>query len=236
MPPGTDFGGTMLIIEDEAQIRHIVRQALEPELRVLEAATARAGLALLVAERPAIVILDLGLPDLPGIVVCREIRKWSAVPIVVLSVHHSERDKVQLLEAGADDFVTKPFSTLELTARVRACLRRAREPRQPQTQPIEIGAGLVLDLAARTLKRQGRTLHLTPIEWDLLRTLVTHAGRTLTHPQLLTAVWGGDGEVRSQQHLRVHLANLRRKIERDVLRPRLIITEPGVGYRFEMPS
>jgi two-component system KDP operon response regulator KdpE len=235
MPPENGFGGTMLIIEDEAQIRHVVRQALEPELRVLEAATARAGLALAAVERPAIIILDLGLPDLPGIAVCREIRKWSAVPIVVLSVHHSECDKVQLLEAGADDFVSKPFSTLELTARVRACLRRARAPRKPEPQPIELGGGLVMDLAARTLKRNGRALHLTPIEWDLLRTLVTHAGRTLTHPQLLAAVWGDAGEVRFLQHLRVHLANLRRKVERDVLRPRLIITEPGVGYRFEMP-
>ncbi|MBV8200559.1 MAG: response regulator transcription factor, partial [Acidobacteria bacterium] len=167
--------------------------------------------------------------------VCREIRKWSGVPIVVLSVRHDERDKVQLLEAGADDYVTKPFSTLELTARVRACLRRARAPRQPGVLPIELGDGLILDLAARTLRRQGRALHLTPIEWDLLRALVIHAGRTLTHPQLLAAVWGGAAEVRSQQHLRVHLANLRRKIERDVLRPRLIVTEPGVGYRFEPP-
>jgi two-component system KDP operon response regulator KdpE len=228
---------TLLIVEDEAQIRHVVKQALEPGLRVVEAATARDGLALAVAEQPAIIILDLGLPDAPGIAVCREIRKWSSVPIVVLSVRHSESDKVELLEAGADDFVTKPFSTLELRARVLACLRRARAPRQPPTQPIAIGGGLVLDLAGRTLRRQGRTLHLTPIEWGLLRALVTHAGRTLTHPQLLAAVWGEEtGEARSQQHLRVHLANLRRKIERDAVRPRLIITEPGVGYRFEMPA
>jgi two-component system KDP operon response regulator KdpE len=236
MPPETEFGGTLLIIDDEAQIRRVVRQALEPELRVLEAATAREGLALAMAEKPAIIILDLGLPDESGITVCREIRTWLNVPIVVLSVRQSERDKVQLLEAGADDFVSKPFSTLELAARVRACLRRARAPRQPSTQPLEIGGNLVMDLVARTLKREGRALHLTPTEWDLLCALVTNAGRTLTHPQLIAAVWGGGAsEVRSPQHLRVHLANLRRKIERDVLRPRLIITEPGVGYRFDMP-
>ncbi|HVR11927.1 MAG TPA: response regulator transcription factor [Thermoanaerobaculia bacterium] len=236
MPTDPRAGEAMLIIEDEAQIRQIVKQALELDLRVLEAATARAGLALAAAENPAIVVLDLGLPDLPGITVCRELRKWSSVPIVVLSVMQSERDMVQLLEAGADDFITKPFSALELRARVLACLRRARAPRQPPAQPIEIGGGLVLDLAGRTLKRQGRALHLTPIEWELLRALVTQAGRTLTHPQLLAAVWGGAGEDRFRAHLRVHLANLRRKIERDAVRPVLIVTEPGVGYRFELPG
>jgi len=168
--------------------------------------------------------------------VCRQLRTWSSAPILVLSARHSEADKIELLEAGADDFVTKPFSPIELTARLRACLRRAKTmPRQPQAPPILIG-DLVLDLDARTLRRQGLAVHLTPIEWVLLRTLVTHAGRTLTHGQLLDAVWEQDQETRGQQHLRVHLANLRRKIETDVLHPALIVTEPGVGYRFELPG
>ena len=236
MPPAAQRQSTVLIIEDEVQIRRAVKRFLEPELRVLEAATAREGINLAAAQRPEIIILDLVLPDGRGIEVCRDIRHFTSAPIVVLSARHSEQDKVELLEAGADDFVTKPFSTLELTARLYACLRRAREmPRQQPPAPIPL-AGLVLDLEARTLKRQGRAVHLTPIEWELLRTLVAHTGRTLTHGQLLAAVWGESQGPRSQQHLRVHLANLRRKIEDDVLRPQLIVTEPGVGYRFEMPA
>ena len=227
--------GTGLIVDDEAQIRRVVRNALQGEMaRIVEAATGREGIELAAAERPILVVLDLGLPDIPGIEVCREIRKWSSAAIVVLSVRQSDTEKALLLDAGADDYVTKPFSTLELTARVRANLRRALAAQQPSEQRIDIG-GLVMDLAARTVRRGEQPVHLTPIEWDLLRTFATQAGRTLTHRQLFNAVWGrtfGD----PQQYLRVHVANLRRKIERDPVRPEVILTEPGVGYRLETPG
>lgn len=227
--------GTGLIVDDEAQIRRVVRNALQGEMaRIVEAATGREGIELAAAERPILVVLDLGLPDIPGIEVCREIRKWSSAAIVVLSVRQSDTEKALLLDAGADDYVTKPFSTLELTARVRANLRRALAAQQPSEQRIDIG-GLVMDLTARTVRRGEQPIHLTPIEWELLRTFATQAGRTLTHRQLFNAVWGrtfGD----PQQYLRVHVANLRRKIERDPVRPEIILTEPGVGYRLEMPG
>jgi two-component system KDP operon response regulator KdpE len=227
--------GTGLIVDDEAQIRRVVRNALQGEMaRIVEAATGREGIDLAAAERPILVVLDLGLPDIPGIEVCREIRKWSSAAIVVLSVRQSDTEKALLLDAGADDYVTKPFSTLELTARVRANLRRALAARHPSEHRIDIG-GLVMDLAARTVRRGEQAIHLTPIEWELLRTFATQAGRTLTHRQLFNAVWGrtfGD----PQQYLRVHVANLRRKIERDPVRPEVILTEPGVGYRLEMPG
>jgi two-component system, OmpR family, KDP operon response regulator KdpE len=227
---------TALIIDDEPQIRRVVRNALEGEVgRVVEAATGNEGIDLAAAEKPAIVILDLGLPDIQGIEVCREIRKWSTAPILVLSARHSDQEKALLLDAGADDYITKPFSTLELTARIRAHLRRAQSTQGTLGPPQPVALGdLVVDLAARTVRRGEESVHLTPIEWELLRTLLTQSGRTLTHRQLFTAVWGrsfGD----PQQYLRVHIANLRRKIEQDAVRPRLILTEPGVGYRLELP-
>jgi two-component system KDP operon response regulator KdpE len=228
--------GTGLIVDDEPQIRRVVKNALEGEVvRVIEAATGSEGIDLAAAEHPAVILLDLGLPDMPGIEVCREIRKWSTAPILVLSARHADQEKALLLDAGADDYITKPFSTLELTARVRAHLRRAQnaqanlEPREPQ-----VLGDLTIDLAARTVRRGEELVHLTPIEWELLRTFLTQAGRTLTHRQLFNAVWGrsyGD----PQQYLRVHIANLRRKIEQDAVRPSLILTEPGVGYRLDLP-
>lgn len=226
---------TVLIIDDEPQIRRVVKNALQSDVaRVLEAGTGSEGIDLAAAERPSLVVLDLGLPDLAGVEVCREIRKWSSAPIVVLSARHSDQEKALLLDTGADDYITKPFSTIEFTARIRANLRRAQAAQlAAQVQPIGIG-DLVVDLTARTLRRGDQSIHLTPIEWELLRTFITQAGRTLTHQQLFNAVWGrafGD----PQQYLRVHVANLRRKIERDAVRPQLIVTEPGVGYRFEMP-
>ncbi len=227
-------GDSVLIIDDEPQIRRVVRNVLQGEVgRVLEAGTAAQGIDLAAAEQPGLIVLDLGLPDRPGIDVCREVRSWSAAPILVLSARHSDQEKAQLLDAGADDYITKPFSTLEFTARVRAHLRRAQmPPAGASAEPIEVG-DLQVDLVARTVRRGGEAVHLTPIEWELLKTFVTHAGRVLTHGQLYGAVWGrsyGD----PQQNLRVHVANLRRKIESDPLRPELILTEPGVGYRFEL--
>jgi len=205
---------TVLVIDDEPQIRRVVSNALQSEVaRVLEAATGTQGIDLANAERPALIVLDLGLPDRAG---------------------HSDQEKALLLDTGADDYITKPFSTIEFTARIRANLRRAQAAQlAAQIQPMAIG-DLMVDLNARTLRRGDTSIHLTPIEWELLRTFVTQAGRTLTHQQLFNAVWGrafGD----PQQYLRVHVANLRRKIEQDAVRPQLIVTEPGVGYRFEMP-
>lgn len=223
---------TILVIDDEPQIRRVVRHALEDgAVRVIEAATGKDGLDRAAAERPDLVVLDLGLPDVPGISVCTELRKWSSAPIVVLSARHSEAEKVRLLDAGADDYMTKPFGTAELQARVRAQLRRARSvPRPGGAGPVEV-EGLAIDLGRRVLARGGDEIHLTPTEWDLLRAFVAHAGSTLTHEQLFRAVWGRSGGD-PQAYLRVHVANLRRKIEADAIRPRLILTEPGVGYRF----
>ncbi|HSU16172.1 response regulator transcription factor [Longimicrobium sp.] len=224
---------TILVIDDEPQIRRVVRNALEGDaVRVLEAATGREGMDRAAAERPDLIVLDLGLPDVAGASVCAEIRGWSSAPIVVLSARHSEHEKVALLDAGADDYVTKPFSPAELRARVRAQLRRSRaEPRAGGGGPVELD-GLRIDLARRVLSKDGGEVHLTPTEWDLLRAFVSNAGRTLTHDQIFRAVWGRAGGGDPQAYLRVHVANLRRKIERDSVRPALIVTEPGVGYRF----
>jgi two-component system KDP operon response regulator KdpE len=223
---------TVLVIDDEPQIRRVVRNALAAEdTRVLEATSGTEGIDIAAAERPDLVILDLGLADIPGVNVCREIRKWSDVPIIVLSARHADTEKVELLDAGADDYITKPFSTSELRARIRAQLRRARTTPLADA-PIEAD-GVTIDLAKPSLSRGGSVVHLTRIEWNLLRTLVKHAGRTLTHRQIFDAVWGSSSYGDAQQYLRVHIRSLRRKIESDPVRPKLIITEPGVGYRFE---
>jgi two-component system KDP operon response regulator KdpE len=226
---------TVLVIDDEPQIRRVVRNALADEVsRVLEAGGGGQGIDLASDERPELVVLDLGLPDMEGVDVCRRLRAVSAAPIVVLSARHSDQEKALLLDTGADDYITKPFSTIEFAARIRANLRRAQAAQlAAQTQPVQVG-DLSVDLNARVMKRGDQTIHLTPIEWELVRTFMTQAGRTLTHRQLFNAVWAREfGD--PQQYLRVHVANLRRKIERDPVRPRLIVTEPGVGYRFEMP-
>ena len=226
----------ILVIDDEPQIRRVVRNALESMAdRVVDASTGRDGIDLAAAERPVLIILDLGLPDISGAAVCREIRAWSSVPIIVLSARHSDSEKVALLDAGADDYITKPFSTAELMARVRAQIRRARINEPIGDSGILEAGGLRVDLVRRTIMRDGSPIHLTPTEWDLLRAFGRHPGRTLTHQQIFREVWGraaGD----AQTYLRVHIANLRRKIEADPVRPTLILTEPGVGYRFEPES
>ena len=223
----------VLVVDDEPQIRRLVRNVLAPEhVRVIEAANGRDAIDQAAAERPALIVLDLGLPDVQGDEVCREVRAWSSAPIIVLSARHSDQEKVSLLDAGADDYMTKPFSPSELQARVRAQLRRARlAPAAGPRQVLEIH-GLEIDPVKPSLKRGGAAVHLTKTEWELLRTLLKHAGRTLTHQQLFRAVWGNSsGDM--QQYLRVHIRSLRRKIETDPVRPTLIVTEPGVGYRFE---
>ena len=234
MTPSTE--DVVLVIDDEPQIRRVVRNAMEVDIaRVVEASTGRAGIDVAASERPSLIILDLGLPDMEGAEVCRAVRSWSAVPIIVLSARGSVQEKAALLDAGADDYIAKPFSTIELQARVRAQLRRAKLlPAAGQTHVIEAD-GALIDLATPAVKRDGVAIHLTKTEWQLLRTLMQNAGRTMTHRQLFSAVWGnayGD----AQQYLRVHIRSIRRKIERDPVRPRLIVTEPGVGYRFQMES
>lgn len=220
-----------IVIDDDPPIRRAVRHALEPDFdRILEAGSARDGTDLVAAEQPSLVVLDLGLPDGQGLDVCRQVRTWSNVPILVLSARHADQEKVAVFDAGADDYVTKPFSPVELQARARALLRRASVGASISPR-VEFGA-FVMDLVGRTLMRGSETVHLTPIEWELLRTLATNAGRTMTHAQIFNSVWPGRRYGDAQQYLRTHVANLRRKIEDDVLDPCYIITEPGVGYRF----
>jgi two-component system KDP operon response regulator KdpE len=222
----------ILVIDDEVQIRRAVANALRPlSDRVLEASSAAEGIDLAATARPDLIVLDLGLPDMSGTAVCREIRRWSSTPIVVLSARHGEAEKVELLTAGADDYVTKPFSLAEFVARVQAQLRRSRTPSHSMSVPF-LCDGLTIDLVRREVRRDDEVVRLTRIEWSLLQTLVTHAGRTLTHQQLFDAVWAKSFG-NPQQYLRVHMTNLRRKVEREPASPCLIVTEPGVGYRFE---
>ena len=225
----------MLIVDDEATIRSALRQALEREVgTILEASNGRDAIAMAEQKRPAVVIVDLGLPDMEGIDLCRIIREWSSVPILVLSARTDEHEKASLLEAGADDYITKPFSTVELRARVHAAVRRSQMTPVPGSEaPLVIG-DLVIDTARRIVTSAGSDVHLTPTEWGLLRVLIANAGRPVTHARLFDAVWGqaaGD----AQLYLRVYVAHLRRKLEADSYRPRLILTEPGVGYRFVLP-
>jgi two-component system, OmpR family, KDP operon response regulator KdpE len=232
---GAIFARTLLVIEDEAQIRRAVRNALRETVdRIVEAATGAEGIDLAAVERPELIVLDLGLPDMSGIEVCREIRSWATMPIVVLSARQAEAEKVLLLNAGADDYITKPFSILEFTARVHAQLRRARTPVTTADTTLATADGLTIDFTRRTVARNGEPIRLTPLEWDILRALSRDPGRTFTHQQIFDAVWGR-AFGNPQQYLRVHITNLRRKIELDSSRPQLVVTEPGVGYRFELP-
>jgi two-component system KDP operon response regulator KdpE len=220
-----------LVIDDESQIRRVLAHALADDFReVLEAADGDTALNLVKLSQPSLIVLDLGLPDIPGDVLCREIRILSIAPILVLSARHADHEKALLLDAGADDYVTKPFSTLELKARVRALMRRASVPEE--TGPRIRNGELTMDLDARTLTKGEIAIHLTPIEWELVQVLMSHSGKTMTHRQLFAAVWPGRQYGDAQQYLRVHIANVRRKIEANPLEPFYIITEPGVGYRF----
>ncbi|MDB4917608.1 MAG: transcriptional regulator protein [Gemmatimonadetes bacterium] len=231
-PPSADV---ILVIDDEPQIRRVVRNALaESARRVIEASSGSEGIDLAAAEQPALIVLDLGLPDQDGLSVCQHLRSFTSAPIIVLSARHSDHEKERLLDAGADDYVTKPFSTLELKARVRAQLRRAaaRVAGKGHDGIVKV-SDVTIDLVARTVKRADVEVHLTPTEWNLLRVFVGHAGQTLTHSQLFNAVWGGAAGD-AQQYLRVYVGQLRRKLEVDPVRPRLIRTESAVGYRFEL--
>jgi two-component system KDP operon response regulator KdpE len=219
----------ILLIEDELHIRRFLRAVLTAHrYRLIEAATAAEGLVA-AQQQPALVILDLGLPDLDGLEVMRRLRTESQIPIVVLSARGQEGDKVAALELGADDYVTKPFNVDELLARLRATLRRAMRPRG-ESAPVFTAGSLRVDLANGQVSVAGRMVYLTPTEYRLLAELVRHAGKVLTHRDLLRAVWGLEYENESQ-YLRVYMGQLRHKLEENPARPRLLRTEPGVGYR-----
>jgi len=227
----------MLVVEDEPEIRGALRHVVEDlGARVAEAATGREAIDLLARERPDLVLLDLGLPDIQGDEVCRAVRAACDAPIVVVSARHSEQEKVRLLDAGADDYLTKPFGSAELAARVRAHLRRTQSGThgagRERGHPIALG-DLDVDLAERVATRGGRPVHLTPLEWGILRVLAREPGRTFTHRQIFDAVWGREFG-NAAQYLRVHVTNLRRKVEPDPSLPVHIVTEPGVGYRLEL--
>ncbi len=218
----------VLVIDDERPIRRLLVTALAVhDYEVREAADGREGIAAAASQRPDLAIVDLGPPDLDGVAVIRRRRAWATFPIIVLSVREGEADKVAALDAGADDFVTKPFGMDELLARMRASLRRAQAE---APEPVFRFAGLEVDLGRRRVAVEGREVQLTPIEYDLLRLFVTHAGRVITHRQALKQVWGP--AYAGQSHLlRVTVSNLRRKLEPEPARPRYLLTEPGVGYR-----
>jgi two-component system KDP operon response regulator KdpE len=225
---------TAIVIEDEPQIRRFVRGALEAEgWLVHEAGTLRDGLAAAGTRQPDLLVLDLGLPDGDGVSLIRDVRGWSAVPIIVLSARSDEADKIAALDAGADDYLTKPFGTGELLARVRANLRRPRAAGGGSEEPPEAlfrFGEIELDRAARLVRRAGAEVHLTPTEYRLLSVLVANAGRVLTQRQLLREVWGPSHTDQSH-YLRIYMGHLRQKLEADPAQPRHLLTETAVGYR-----
>jgi two-component system KDP operon response regulator KdpE len=218
----------VLVIDDEPQIRRLLRVTLEAnDYEVFDAATGNDGIVQAAQRRPELILLDLGLPDMDGVEVLKRIREWSRVPIIILSVRDREHEKIAALDSGADDFVTKPFGSGELLARLRTALRRS----QPQSAAAIFRTGnLEIDLSTRTVRKNGVEIKLTPTEYALLRLLVVHAGKVLTHRQLLTEVWGPNA-IEQTHYLRVHIAHLREKLEADAAQPKFILTESGVGYR-----
>jgi two-component system KDP operon response regulator KdpE len=223
----------VLVIEDEPQIRRFLRATLSHHgYSLIEAATAEDGLSLAATRQPNLIILDLGLPDLDGLVVTQRLREWSHVPIIVLSARGQESDKIAALDAGADDYLTKPFGVGELLARMRAALRHAASATESGESVINVG-DLRIDLARRQVFVADQEVHLTPIEYRLLTTLARHAGKVLTHRQLLREVWGAAYQ-QENHYLRVYMGQLRHKLEADPARPRYLVTEPGVGYRLRV--
>ena len=224
----SETGQRVLVVDDENSIRRYLRAALSAQgFTVYEAASGQDTLNAVLSDRPDIIILDLGLPDFDGIEVTRRLREWSQTPIIILSVREAENDKIAALDAGADDYLTKPFSTGELMARMRVAMRRLTGK---SDEPILQVDNLKMDLSRRLVMVNDREISLTPTEYDILRLLLQNAGRVLTHRHLLRQVWGTAYE--SEMHLlRVNISNLRRKIEPDPTRPHYLLTEPGVGYR-----
>jgi len=228
----SEIRARILIVEDEADIRRFVRMALESEgHETFEADGVKRGLIEAGTRRPELVVLDLGLPDGDGVDFIRDLRGWSAIPVIVLSARSSEADKITALDAGADDYLVKPFGAGELMARVRAQLRRLQQA--SAGEPLIRFGDICIDLTRRVVERNGAALHLTPIEYRLLTYLAAQPNRVVTHRQLLKIVWG-PGHAEDTHYVRVHMANLRKKIEADASMPRYLITEAGIGYRFVM--
>lgn len=229
----SESGPRVLVVDDEPAIRRFLHTALAGHgYSLFEASSGQDALSAVVAHRPDLVLLDLGLPDMDGIEVTRRLREWTAIPIIIVTVQEQEAAKVAALDMGADDYVTKPFGMGELLARLRVALRRASAP---AVAPVFTSGSLTMDLARRLVMVDGRDVQLTPTEYDLLRVLVVHAGKVLTHRQLLRQVWGSGYE--GETHLlRVNMSNLRHKLEPDAARPQLILTEPGVGYRLRVAA
>jgi two-component system KDP operon response regulator KdpE len=227
----TETNQRILVVDDEAPIRRYLRAALSAQgFTIYEAASGQEALNAVISNRPDIIILDLGLPDIDGIEVTRQLREWSQTPIIILSVRENEQDKIAALDAGADDYLTKPFGTGELMARMRVVMRRQSSK---SDEPILQVNELQMDLSSRIVTLSDNEISLTPTEYDILRLLMQNAGKVMTHHHLLRQVWGTAYE--SEMHLlRVNISNLRRKIEPDPARPTYIHTEPGVGYRIKM--
>jgi len=224
---------TLLVIEDEPQVRRFLRNSLPPsEYEMLEAESGERGLSTAAARHPDVILLDLGLPDIDGVEVTRRLREWTTIPIIVLSARGQDQDKVAALDAGADDYLTKPFSLPELLARIRVAARHA-EQRSDRKEPAFEAGDLRIDLANRIVTLGGNEVRLTPIEYKLLATLARKAGRVLTYQQLLKDVWG-PRYLTHKQYLHVYMGHLRNKLERHPAKPRFLVTEPGVGYRLKI--
>ena len=222
---------TAVVIEDDAQIRKFLKVTLEENgFKYVEADTAKKGLIQCETQMPDLVILDLGLPDMDGLEVIERVREWTKVPIVVLSARGQEKDKVEALDSGADDYLTKPFGVEELMARIRVALRHSAKT---DGEPVFKLKGLEVDLEKRVVSVSGKEVHLTPIEYRLLATLVKHAGKVLTHKQLLVEVWGPNAQF-EHQYVRVYMNQLRHKLEPEPARPKYLVTETGVGYRLKV--
>jgi len=220
----------VLVVDDERPIRRFLQASLSGQYQVIEAANGVEAIKAVVNDQPDLIILDLGLPDIDGVDVTRRLREWTQIPIIIVSVREQEAEKIRALDAGADDYLTKPFGAAELMARIRVALRHSP---QLETEPIFTQDDLSVDLAQRIVSVSGQETLLTPTEYDILRTLIEHVGKVVTHRQLLRMVWGPAYE--EETHLlRVNVSNLRRKIEKDPAKPRHVITEPGVGYRIKV--
>lgn len=226
----------ILLIEDEHQMRRFLRITLQSQgYRLIEAPTASEGLLQAATRNPDVVLLDLGLPDMDGLEVTKRLREWAQTPIIVISAREQEQDKVKALDAGADDYLTKPFNANELLARIRVALRHSVRGRSGKGDPIFTLDKLRVDLSQRQVFLNDKEVHLTPLEYKLLMVLVRHAGKVITHRQLLQEVWG-PAHVNEVQYLRVYMTQLRHKLEADPARPRFLMNEPGVGYRLKSDS
>ena len=230
----TESKPLILLVEDEAQMRTFVRLALTAHgYRVLEVATGQEGLQQAAAHTPDLILLDLGLPDIDGLEITQRLREWSIAPIIIISARGQEEQKVGALDAGADDYITKPFGSEELMARIRVALRHSARSNQDPASSVATAGDIKVDYAKRLVFVAEREVHLTPIEYKLIVALMRHAGMVLTHKQLLDQVWG-PGHAHQMQYLRVYMAQLRQKLEENPAHPKYLVTEPGVGYRLKL--